>query len=119
MLDSNITLILRGELLMPIRNSPESLNQEILVGIILVGRLGLLCLVTDMHHGTRLIRAPPLEEQQAAGNHLSRGICVSIYLPHTYIRKEREGPRLRVATVRSGAPRSQAAGCLVKLQAAP
>ena len=30
--------------------------------------------------------------------------------------REREGPRLRVATVRSGAPRSQAAGCLVRLQ---
>ena len=30
--------------------------------------------------------------------------------------REGEGPRLRVATVRSGAPRSQAAGCLVRLQ---
>ena len=33
-------LVLRGGILMPIGNFPESLRQAILVGIILVGRLG-------------------------------------------------------------------------------
>ena len=37
--DSNIILILRGEMIMSIGNSPESLSQAILVGVILVGRL--------------------------------------------------------------------------------
>ena len=38
--DSGIILNLRGIILMSIRNFPESLSQAILVGIILVGRLG-------------------------------------------------------------------------------
>ena len=38
--DSSIILILRGGIPMPIGNVPESLSQAILVGIILVGRLG-------------------------------------------------------------------------------
>ena len=32
---------------------------------------------------------------------------------------EREGPRLRVTTVQFGAPRPQAAGCLIRLQLPP
>ena len=38
--DSSIILILRGGIPGPIGNSPESLSQATLVGIILVGRLG-------------------------------------------------------------------------------
>ena len=40
--DSSIVLILRGGILMSIGDSPESLSQAILVGIMLVGRLGVL-----------------------------------------------------------------------------
>ena len=39
-LDSSIILILRGGILMSIGDFPESLSQSILVGIMLVGRLG-------------------------------------------------------------------------------
>ena len=57
-------------------------------------------------------------------------LCVcslSAYLPIGEIERERgrdrergrEGPRLRVTTVRFGAPRSQAAGCLIRLQLPP
>ena len=38
--DSSIILILRGGILRPIGNLPESLSQAILVGIMLVGGLG-------------------------------------------------------------------------------
>ena len=38
--DSSIVLISRGGILMSMGNSPESLSQQILVGIILVERLG-------------------------------------------------------------------------------
>ena len=38
--DSSRILILRGGILMSIGNSPEMLSQQILVGIILIGRLG-------------------------------------------------------------------------------
>ena len=38
--DSNIIFSLRGGILMSIGNFPESLSQAILVGMILVGRLG-------------------------------------------------------------------------------
>ena len=38
--DSNIILILRAGILMPIGTFPEVLSKQILVGIILVGRLG-------------------------------------------------------------------------------
>ena len=37
------SIILRGEILMSIGDFPESLSQAILVGIILVGRLGEMC----------------------------------------------------------------------------
>ena len=40
--DSNIILMLRGGILMSIANFPESLSQRIWVGIVLVGRLGVL-----------------------------------------------------------------------------
>ena len=40
--DSSIILILRGGILMSIENSPGSLSHAILVGIMLVGRLGVL-----------------------------------------------------------------------------
>ena len=39
-LDSSIILILRGVILMPIEDSPESLSQAMLVGIMLVGKPG-------------------------------------------------------------------------------
>ena len=39
--DSSIILILRGGIPRPMGNFPESLSQAILVGIMLVGRLGL------------------------------------------------------------------------------
>ena len=39
MFDSNIKLSFRGGILMSIANSPESLSQQVLVGIVLVGRL--------------------------------------------------------------------------------
>ena len=38
--DSSIVLILRGGISRPIGNFPESLSQAVLVGIMLVGRLG-------------------------------------------------------------------------------
>ena len=38
--DPSIILIQRGGILMPIRNLPESLSQAMLVGTMLVGRLG-------------------------------------------------------------------------------
>ena len=38
--DSSIIFILRGGIPRPVGNLPESLSQAILVGIILVGRLG-------------------------------------------------------------------------------
>ena len=38
--DSSVILLLRGGILMSIGNSPEMLSQQILVGIILVGRSG-------------------------------------------------------------------------------
>ena len=43
--DSNIILILRGGILMSIGDFPESLSQAILVGIILVGRLGVYAII--------------------------------------------------------------------------
>ena len=39
--DSSIILILRGGILRPIGDFPESLSQAMLVGVMLVGRLGL------------------------------------------------------------------------------
>ena len=39
-IDSSIILIVRGRILMSIGDFPESLSQAILVGIMLVGRLG-------------------------------------------------------------------------------
>ena len=44
--DSNIILNLRAELPRPVGNFPESLSQGILVGIILVGRLGVCSAVS-------------------------------------------------------------------------
>ena len=41
--DSSIILIYRGGILMSIGDFPESLSQATLVGIMLVGRLGVLC----------------------------------------------------------------------------
>ena len=40
--DSNTIFVLRGGILMSIGNFPEVLSQAILVGIILVGRLGVV-----------------------------------------------------------------------------
>ena len=40
--DSSVILILRGGIPRPIGDVPESLSQAILVGIMLVGRLGVL-----------------------------------------------------------------------------
>ena len=40
--DSSIILLVRGALPRPIGNSPESASQQILAGIVLVGRLGVL-----------------------------------------------------------------------------
>ena len=42
--DSSIILFLRGGILISIGDFPKSLNQAILVGIMLVGRLGVLAL---------------------------------------------------------------------------
>ena len=39
-LDSSIILMIRGGTLRPIGNFPESLSQAMLVGVMLVGRLG-------------------------------------------------------------------------------
>ena len=39
--DSSIILILRGEIMMSIGDSPESLSQAMLVGVMLVGGLGI------------------------------------------------------------------------------
>ena len=41
--DSSIILILRGEILRPIGDFPESLSQALLVGVMLVGRSGATC----------------------------------------------------------------------------
>ena len=43
--DPNIILIVRGGILMPIGDFPESLSQGILVGMILLGRLGVALLL--------------------------------------------------------------------------
>ena len=43
--DSSIILILRGGMLMSLGNFPESLSQAMSVGIMLVGRLGVLLLL--------------------------------------------------------------------------
>ena len=40
--DSSIMLFLRGGILMSIGNFPESLTQAILVGVMLIGRLGVV-----------------------------------------------------------------------------
>ena len=45
--DSSIILIIRGGTLMSIGDFPEDLSQAMLVGIMLVGRLGVQC-VTNM-----------------------------------------------------------------------
>ena len=45
--DSSIILILRGEIPRPIGNFPESLTQAMLVGVMLVGRLGVIITSTD------------------------------------------------------------------------
>ena len=45
--DSSIILTLRGGILMSIGNLPEVLNQQILVGIILAGRVGAPQCVTE------------------------------------------------------------------------
>ena len=60
--DSSIILILRGGILRPIGNFPESLSQAILVGIMLVGRLGVpwLTLTTRLLH---LYQRPGLATQ--------------------------------------------------------
>ena len=50
--DSSRTLSLRGGILMPTGNSPEVLSQPILVGIILVGRLGVQYQRTAPWHAT-------------------------------------------------------------------
>ena len=42
--DSSIIFIIRGGIPRPMGDFPESLSQEILVGIMLVGRLGVPCL---------------------------------------------------------------------------
>ena len=49
--DSNIMLILRGGILRTVGGFPESLSQAILVGIILVGRLGavLAKMIADLY----------------------------------------------------------------------
>ena len=44
--DSGVILIVRGGIPRPIGNFPESLSQAILIGIMLVGRLGVVMLVT-------------------------------------------------------------------------
>ena len=44
--DSSIILNVRGGILMSIRNFPESLSQAMLVGTMLVGRLGVLLCVS-------------------------------------------------------------------------
>ena len=43
--DSNIILIIRGGISRPIGNCPESLSQAMLVGIMLVGRLGVSVMI--------------------------------------------------------------------------
>ena len=46
--DSSIIFILRGGIPRPIGNLPESLGQAILVGVMLVGRLGVLVIVCEI-----------------------------------------------------------------------
>ena len=53
--DSSIILILRGGIPRPMGNLPESLSQAILVGIILVGRLGVFILTGKQSAQLRLI----------------------------------------------------------------
>ena len=58
--DSSIILILRGGILMSMGDFPESLSQAILVGIMLVGRLGVMA-DSSMHQPPRALplgRAP-------------------------------------------------------------
>ena len=44
--DSSTTLILRGEILMSIGSFPESSSQAMIVGVMLVGRLGVCLFIT-------------------------------------------------------------------------
>ena len=55
--DSSIILIITGEIIVSIEDFLESLSQAILVGIMLVGRLG-VCLRSVLHHATRYCSAP-------------------------------------------------------------
>ena len=52
--DSNIILNLRGELFRPIGDFPESASQAMLVGIMLVGRLGVH--MSQVPHARRALR---------------------------------------------------------------
>ena len=53
--DPNTILVLRGEIRRPIGDLPESLTQAMLVGIMLVGRLGVVVQTYVVHRGTRLV----------------------------------------------------------------
>ena len=73
--DSSIILILRGGILRPIRDVPESLTQAIIVGMMSVGGLGVLQPLPDatwrdtMHYTTRQCTA-----------HLSLSLTLSLYI---------------------------------------
>ena len=51
--------------------------------------------------------------------HVGSGRSPRLGMPRGEREREREGPRMRVTTVRFGAPRSQAAGCIIRLQLPP
>ena len=72
--DSSIILILRGGILMSIGNFPESLSQAVLVGIMLVGRLGVIARRTFWRGGNP--SSEMLREVQT-GNLDSRKRCLN------------------------------------------
>ena len=69
---SSIILMLRGGIPRPIGNFSESLSQAILVGIILVGRLGIAAVVVDLNS-----LVPSIEEAASLSFHI---IVISLYV---------------------------------------
>ena len=79
--NSSMIWILRGGVPSPTGNFPESLSQAILVGIILVGRLGIHRLYTCSYHmHTRLHIHTDLDPERGRGSHA----CTHRYIELIY-----------------------------------
>ena len=86
--DSSKIFNLRGEILMSTGNNPESLSQRILVGIILVGRLGVLtCALLPFLRTCRAVRPRPLSVSENSSNDDTHNhiMIITINRQHIYI----------------------------------